>query len=536
MEPTDCLESRQLRGWSGRLGEAFLLVTLWTWAIWSCAEHWRGNPNYSYGWAVPVLALGFGFRRYLMWTGRASPPERLPSGLTIAIAGVLATSVAFALEYAREEMWHPEITLWSICLLVTCGTLAVFYRAGGAELARAEAFPVLFFLTSVPWPPRFEQPLTAGLMQSVAAATTEILHWLGVEAQTSGGAIALQSGLVGITEACSGIRSLQAGIMFGLAMGEWFLLRPRRRAVLLGIAIAMALLTNLVRTLTLALHAERHGAGTVEQVHDLVGNIVITSLVLGIWIAGKWLSEERLKGDRTTESWLTRLRAFRSTGVFKWRPVYTGIGVGLVAGIFGARFVCARADAASGEQTSPRFSAQPDSAGRNRLLAVPREVWNELRPTSGEYIRRAGTGSPNDSGDCYHFFWKPSVWNRFALVHRPDICMPGIGWQPAGRAPETIDLEMQGRPVRFYLFRFRRGDIYALELWGAWRNGIAVPLEYTPDQVFGNVPAPATLALQGKRRSATEIVACSVIADGSEPASEIAVALLRSVFHYRSDE
>ena len=30
-----------------------LLAAAWIWAIWSCAEYWRGNPNYSYGWIVP---------------------------------------------------------------------------------------------------------------------------------------------------------------------------------------------------------------------------------------------------------------------------------------------------------------------------------------------------------------------------------------------------------------------------------------------------------------------------------------------------
>ena len=25
-----------------------LLAAAWIWAIWSCAEYWRGNPNYSY--------------------------------------------------------------------------------------------------------------------------------------------------------------------------------------------------------------------------------------------------------------------------------------------------------------------------------------------------------------------------------------------------------------------------------------------------------------------------------------------------------
>jgi exosortase len=534
METMDFPEASSTRRRSWVPGPAFLLVALWTWGIWSCAEHWRGNPNYSYGWAVPLLALGFGLRRYLAWNGQ--PARVVPSarGSTVAITTVLVAAVAFGLEYAREEMWHPEITLWSICLLVTFGTLAVLAGTGGVTLARVQAFPVLFFLTGVPWPPRFEQPLTAGLMQSVAAATTEILHWLGVQAESSGGAIALRTGLVGITEACSGIRSLQAGIMFGLAMGEWFLLRPGRRVLLLGIAIGLALLTNLARTLTLALHAEWHGAGTVDQVHDLVGNIAITALVLAIWLAGKCLSERRPESDLSI-SWLARFRSLWSPHPSLGRALYAGMAVAMLAGIFGARVVCARAEAMSHEQTSPHFIAEAGSSGQNRFLAVPREVWNELRPTSGEYIHRE-TAASGEGGDCYHFFWKPSVWNRFALVHRPDICMPGIGWQAAASAPETFDLELDGRPVRFYLFRFRRGDIHALELWGAWRNGNAVPLEYTPDQIFGNVPAPSSLALQGKRRSATEIVACTVISNGTEPASEIAVALLRSVFHYTADE
>jgi exosortase len=511
------------------------LVSLWTWGIWSCAEHWRGNPNYSYGWAVPLLALGFGLRRYLFLDGASEVlPESLAGWVAFGMAAVLGI-LAFGLEYAREDMWHPVIILWTICLVCTGLTLVVFRRCGGFSLARAEAFPVLFFLTAVPWPPRFEQPLTGGLMSSVASATTEVLHWLGIEAQSSGGAIALRSGLVGITEACSGIRSLQAGMMFGLAMGEWFLLRPGRRIFLLAVAIGLALLTNLARTLTLALQAERHGAGTVEQVHDLVGNVVMTSLVLAIWLIGKFLSRRSDDAVFFSNEAKERVRRLLHNASVQRGGAFALAFVALVAGIFSARLVYARADAMAYVQTAPRFIAQTGAATSNRLAEVPPEVWKELHPTSGEYVQRHDPGAAGSSGDCFHFFWKPSVWNRFVLVHRPDICMPGIGWQSTGPA-EPVDLDFDGRSVRFYLFRFRRGNMHALELWGAWRNGDPVPLDYTPAQVFGAAPPPGSLHLEGKRRSATEIVACNVMADGSEPAKEIAVALLRSVFHYKADE
>ena len=519
----------------GLLWPALLLLAIWTWAIWSCAEHWRGNPNYSYGWAVPILGCFFALRRYLLLPEAEIRPVEQVRVSAIAIGLALLPGVAvFALEYARAEMWHPEIVLWTICLIATGFTLALFWWCAGAALARVEMFPVLFFLTGVPWPPRLEQPLTSQLMTVVASATTEILHWLGIAAQSSGGAIALRSGLVGITEACSGIRSLQAGIMFGLAMGEWFLLRPARRVILLGIAIVLALATNLARTLTLALQAEWHGANSVDRVHDLVGNIVITILVLAIWLAGRLLSQRSKEETHFLVALMGRVRHRRSNFFAGGRGIGAVATIAIAAGIISARLLYAHGEGQGYTQTAPHFTAQTGPSSMNETVPVPREVWNELRPTSGEYIRHRPTTNPQAHGDCFHFFWKPSVWNRFALVHRPDICMPGIGWQNAAPA-ESIDVELNGRSVRFYLFRFRRGDAHAVELWGAWRNGDPVPLDYTVQQVFAVEAPPASLPLQGKRRSATEIVGCSLIANGEEPAKEIAVALLQSVFNYKRE-
>ncbi len=510
------------------VGQGLLLLSLWIWAIWSCAEHWRGNPNYSYGWAVPLLAVGFGLRRFWRLNGASFSSTSLP-----AWAGVVAIFLGLlglGLEYAREDMWHPEIVLCGICLLCVCMTLLVF-RLSSGSLFREELFPVLFFFTAVPWPPRIEQPLTAALMRWVASATTEILHWMGIEATVSGGAIAMQSGLVGITEACSGIRSLQAGIMFGLAMGEWFLLRPSRRVLLLVLAVIFALLSNLGRTLTLALQAEWHGIAALERIHDFTGNVAITALVLAIAVSAKLLAGRKRSPIESEPNLPTPVDAGGLTSHRNW--IWSFATAVLLAGIFSARLLYARADAQAHTQTVPFFYTRVDGPGI-RLLPVGQEVLNELRPTSGESVRRDSDDGVT-AGYCFHFFWKPSVWNRFVLVHRPDICMPGIGWESTG-APEPIEVKFGDDHIRFYVFRFRRGDVHALELWGAWRNGDPVPLEYTPNQVFGAAPPPTALDLKGKRRSATEIVACTAIAGGREPSSEIAVALLQSVMEYKKNE
>jgi exosortase len=508
-----------------------LLVAAWIWAIWSCGEYWRGNPNYSYGWIVPILSLAYAARRLTLAQSKNSvrPILAVPIWL-IVFFGIVAGAIFLGLELAREQVWHPIIVIWTIAFIPITLTLLVCWFAGGKTLLLAELFPVLFFLTAVPWPPRFEQPITAGLMQAVATATTALLHWFGIPAQTTGGAITLRTGVVGITEACSGMRSLQAGIMFGLAMSEWFLLRPLRRIALLFIAIALALTTNLIRTLALSLQAEWNGLDAVEKIHDLTGMLAVIVLVIAIWICAVALrSRARGSADFGFENLSAHLRAI---GAVIPTTLQRAAAAVLIAGIFGvaiAQVVSAKIEARDQTQTAPFFFVREDPS--QTQVQLPRDVWTELHPTSGEYIR---TRDPRlGAGEAFHFFWKPSPWNRFVLVHRPDICMPGVGWESSG-PPESITIDFSGHQTQLYLFRFRRGDIEALELWGVWRNGDAVALDYQPDQVLGVAAAPPPLHLGGKRRSATEIVACVIGGNRDHPPeAERAIAILKSVFQYK---
>jgi hypothetical protein len=164
---------------------------------------------------------------------------------------------------------------------------------------------------------------------------------------------------------------------------------------------------------------------------------------------------------------------------------------------------------------------------------VPPDIWKELAPTSGEYIERTEGDVHTIAASCYHFFWKPSPWNRFVLVHRPDICMPGVGWTMDGPM-EARDVDLDGHALRCYLFRFRRGNVEALQLWGVWRNGDAVPLDYLPAQLLGAAVPPPALHLEGKRRSATEIISCSVLQSGGTPSEKFAERILNSVFQFRN--
>jgi hypothetical protein len=114
-----------------------LLVAAWAWAIWSCAEYWRGNPNYSYGWIVPVLSLTYAARRLTLAKSEniARPTLAVPIWVVVFI-GIVAAAIIFGLEFAREQVLHPIIVIWAIAFVPITLTLLACWLAGGRNLAR----------------------------------------------------------------------------------------------------------------------------------------------------------------------------------------------------------------------------------------------------------------------------------------------------------------------------------------------------------------------------------------------------------------
>src|SRR6202008_199127 len=90
-----------------------------------------------------------------------------------------------------------------------------------------------------------------GLMRIVAHVAAETTMLFGTPAQVEGNLIRVSNGLVGVNEACSGIRSLQTPLMIGLLFGELKRLSVSRRFTLVAGAVAIALLANLLRAVFL---------------------------------------------------------------------------------------------------------------------------------------------------------------------------------------------------------------------------------------------------------------------------------------------
>jgi hypothetical protein len=75
-------------------------------------------------------------------------------------------------------------------------------------------------------------------MELATSVTVELLNLFHFPAVQHGNVIEVRTGFLGVDEACSGIRSLQATLMVSLFLGELYRASWIRRAILILIGVA----------------------------------------------------------------------------------------------------------------------------------------------------------------------------------------------------------------------------------------------------------------------------------------------------------
>ena len=128
----------------------------------------------------------------------------------------------FPIRFLADANPDWRLLSWFLALVVVSISLGFVYLIGGRPWLRHFAFPFLFFLVAVPWPVRIEQSVIQTLMRMVTTINVTFLQLAGVPALQHGNVIEVGKGFIGIEEACSGVRSLQATLMVSLFLGELY--------------------------------------------------------------------------------------------------------------------------------------------------------------------------------------------------------------------------------------------------------------------------------------------------------------------------
>jgi len=167
------------------------------------------NPQYGYGWIVPFLGLFLFYRR---WQDKPAPePARWKFATIFLAAAVALPFLPGRIISIANPDWR--FLSWTLAIAAVAISLGGLNLAGGPRWVRHFCFPVVFFLIAVPWPARFEQMVVQGLMRADADVVVQMLSAMGTIAIQRGNVIELSSGLVGLADGCTGIRSLQSTLM-----------------------------------------------------------------------------------------------------------------------------------------------------------------------------------------------------------------------------------------------------------------------------------------------------------------------------------
>ena len=278
-----------------------MLASIWMPVVYLLGAQWSVYAAYQYGWAVPFLCLYLAVRRLspdqvVVRTEPQPPAEvlrlaqcdapchqitgpdhKIPAIVLLVLAGLVFWGMCLLQE--ASPIWR--VASYGLAMAAVTITLLVIYLTQGRLRAVHFAFPVLFFLVAVPWPTPVEQLVIQNLTRLNAGLVTEAMNFAGVPALQHGNVIEVSTGRVGIDEACSGIRSLQATLMIALFFGEFYRLGRAQRGGLLLAGSLLAMAFNLARTLVLVSVAAKSGLPAMEHWHDPTG----VSLLFGCFLS-----------------------------------------------------------------------------------------------------------------------------------------------------------------------------------------------------------------------------------------------------------
>lgn len=495
---------RLLEGWTLGVGA---LAVCWLQLFNELRREWEINPQYNYGYVVPLLGAMLVWRRW---------PERPQAAMgTSGIAGILGFSLVLLLlpvTLIREANPEWRLLYWSHAALVLGLSFCLLHRAGGWAWVRFFAPPLLFMLIAVPWPMEWEQGIIQNLMRLVAGLTIQVVGWFGIPAVQHGNLIEVGTGVVGINEACSGIRSLQSGLMLSLFFGEMFRFSALRRIILLGASLTCVLLANVARTTFLTWVVANRGVQQMEAVHDTAGLLVMLFVLPSLFILAHLMKP---KVSDTSDPPTT------ATPVSRTLPAWVAISV--LAWI-GFSEIATEAWYGSHERNlgpSQRWSVSwPVQEPHFEKTAVPAESLAILRCSDSDSAR--WKDDEDDQWSAFFLRWDAGKNSaQLAKGHRPEICFPAAGAKLVDTYG-TITADANGLELPFKYQTFQAGDRLLHVFFCLWSDRVSSQLNALSVVDPWNGRLHAVLA--GERNLGQQVF--EVVISGPET-SDMAISLFK---------
>jgi len=405
---------------------------------------WRHDDNLSHGMFLPLLA------GLLIIESRRDPdPQFLQSGAgPIAACAFLIlsslASIGIAVVYAAAMGWTHSMAefMLAVGLVQALAAACIGFadqRVRFVPLNWAVAVAVLLWLFASPPPPGTYARLAFFLQNRVADGVVRTLNTLGIAAYQDGNVIVLARTSVGVSEACSGVRSLISCTVAGLFLSAIAVRRLGFRALVIVLSPAIGLAMNFLRSLLLTLLANS-GVDIEGRWHDLTGASIIVVSTLLVSAFALWLHRREpaaVEGPGVAPVPITGRLALLGM-------VAAGLLVAAtVAGFLAAGDQPARtADALAPDLASLLPDAPPGWTARD---SDDMDRYSDVLRTHAliERVYSAGPALASERLTLYLAYWRAGQ-APVSLVdaHTPDVCWPGTGWEsePVPHARETLGI------------------------------------------------------------------------------------------------
>lgn len=441
-----------------------LFSILWLDLIRLLSDTWDTREQYSYGWFVPFLAA------YLFWMRWVDRPAPAPSiaGNWGRILPLCLSLLLVPLRVVFEINTDWPLLAWSYTTITVCLGLFALNSFGGGSWLRHFAFPSVFILVAVVWPHRIEKGLTQELMQVVASLTVELLGFLDIPGVQRGNLIEVSTGVVGVDEACSGIRSFQSTWMASLFLGELYRLAWLWRGGLVVLGLVVAFLLNVCRTLFLSVQASHHGLSAVDRWHDSAGLAILLASFVCLWLISLWMKRQQVSPPSAVEP----VAGSPSPDGRQWVNATRLIaGIGTVAVL---ALVCTEAWYRSHElptdgqfHWTARFPTNAVNFAEVEMTKRTRDLLRHDEGATGKWQEPDGT-----EWTGYFFRWNPKSVHAiiFARQHRPEVCLPAAGLKLVSEAG-LADFEARGLKIPFRRYTYESGGSKVHVFFCQWEDG-----------------------------------------------------------------
>jgi EpsI family protein len=281
---------------------------------------WDVSPMYSYGYLVPLIS------GYVVWS-RRKQLAALPVRPSLLLGGLLLA--AWAAMVLGGGLTGIQIVQQLALVPGVVGIVLCLFGLGHAKVAWVG---LAYLLLMIPIWDAFTEPLHVPFQNVSAAIGVEFVRLAGVPAYRQGTFIDLPTMNIEVARACSGVNYLVAVLALGLPIGYLYLRSPWRRVLLLGVALAVAALSNSLRValicvlVYLDVGSPLHGPAHV--LHGLfVAGVGHAVLLVGLWYLARGEEARPAPAPATADapSFRQRLGELRPAVVFGLAVLFAAV-------------------------------------------------------------------------------------------------------------------------------------------------------------------------------------------------------------------